>query len=452
MGKFALESSFTGQQGVNLIATIVGEMHHLWNPSAGHSDVGIDGYIDLCKPKDGKWESTNQIVQVQSKATAGQWQAETDESFSFKVEEKDLEHWLSSNSPVILVVSRPSTNEIYWVPIKEYFASFEARKSRKIQFIKNLHRFSAQSNLHLFSLFEQTGSNYQPITLKHEELLSNILPVASYPPTIYQYQCNYDTAKSLIDDARKLNIKIHNRWIIKSGSVFSFSNLSTDWNALINSESKRTVSASSWALSKDKDFKRNFVQLLNQELIAFMGRKRIWRQRRNSGGNLYFFAPDEKVITRTEIWGDRGSSREVVSPIYAKTEPGRVVCYKHNAVIASFVEYGKSWNLLIEPTYHYTYDGSKESSFREEYLKGMKRIEKNQAFSNNIRFWINQLSSLDLFDLNSNALSFSPGLVFNVSFGISDNEWNRKNPWAEEVVEEDFFAEEHPTKGIAYES
>ena len=42
-GKIVPGTSLTGQQGINLIATIVGEMGYLWTPTTGHSDAGIDG-------------------------------------------------------------------------------------------------------------------------------------------------------------------------------------------------------------------------------------------------------------------------------------------------------------------------------------------------------------------------------------------------------------------------
>jgi hypothetical protein len=36
--KIADESGFVGQDGINLIATVVGKMRHLWTPTSGQSD------------------------------------------------------------------------------------------------------------------------------------------------------------------------------------------------------------------------------------------------------------------------------------------------------------------------------------------------------------------------------------------------------------------------------
>jgi Domain of unknown function (DUF4365) len=138
--KVAHHSGFIGQDGINLIATIVGSMRHLWTPTSAQSDLGIDGYIELCRDtEDGKRVATNFIIQVQSKATHSSWSREDENGFVYNVDERDLRHWLAGNHPVILVLSRPSTCEAYWISIKDYFTSFEAKKTRTIYFKKSIH-------------------------------------------------------------------------------------------------------------------------------------------------------------------------------------------------------------------------------------------------------------------------------------------------------------------------
>src|SRR5439155_1175226 len=121
---------------------------HLWTPTAGQSDKGIDGYIELCRDtENGKRVATNFIIQVQSKATDGTWPHEDANRFDYKVDERDLGHWLAGNHPVVLVVSRPRTNEAYWILVKDYFSSLEAKKSRTICFKKSLHRFDENADI-----------------------------------------------------------------------------------------------------------------------------------------------------------------------------------------------------------------------------------------------------------------------------------------------------------------
>src|ERR1051326_1377731 len=109
-------NSVIGQQGINSIERIVLAMGFVWYPT-GAMEAGIDGIIEIRDANSG--EVTNSIIQVQSKATKGPFQAETADGFDYLCEEKDLEYWLCGNAPVILIRSRPDTNEAYWISIKD---------------------------------------------------------------------------------------------------------------------------------------------------------------------------------------------------------------------------------------------------------------------------------------------------------------------------------------------
>jgi hypothetical protein len=56
-------------------------------------------------------------------------------------DERDLDYWLGGNAPVILIVSRPNSNEAYWIPIKDYFRDPIRQKQRKVLFDKRTDRF-----------------------------------------------------------------------------------------------------------------------------------------------------------------------------------------------------------------------------------------------------------------------------------------------------------------------
>ena len=103
------DATIVGQQGINLIERVTLEMGFAWNPT--NIDVGIDGYIEIRDPASG--QATNCIIQVQSKATEQPFDAETGSSFEYRCAPKDLDYWMGGNAPVILVRSRPKTNEAY---------------------------------------------------------------------------------------------------------------------------------------------------------------------------------------------------------------------------------------------------------------------------------------------------------------------------------------------------
>ncbi|HYE75863.1 MAG TPA: DUF4365 domain-containing protein, partial [Blastocatellia bacterium] len=154
-------SDIIGQQGINLIENVVLQMGFLWYPTGG-VEAGVDGFIEIRDAESG--EVTNCTIQVQSKATNGDFTAEIETGFTYICAERDLNYWLQGNAPVILVVSRPNSNEAYWVSIKDYFNTTERIKARKIHFDKKQHRFdvNAKRALVLLALPKDAGIYFAP--------------------------------------------------------------------------------------------------------------------------------------------------------------------------------------------------------------------------------------------------------------------------------------------------
>lgn len=138
-----------GEKGINLIQKVVLDMGFVWYPT-GSVEAGIDGYIEIRDPLTG--QVTNQIIQVQSKAAEVNFTAETTEGFDYYCDTRDLEYWLGGNAPIILVRSRTSTNETYWISLKDYFKDISKRSTRKVHFDKSKDRFDAQCRETLISL------------------------------------------------------------------------------------------------------------------------------------------------------------------------------------------------------------------------------------------------------------------------------------------------------------
>jgi len=123
-------SDMIGARGVNLIERRILEMGFLWYPSVG-VEAGIDGRLEI---RNEDSEVTNCIVSVQSKATDGAFEGETQSELTFTCSERDLRYWLKGNLPVIVVYSRPRTDEAYWLSVKDYFSDPIRRAARKLRF------------------------------------------------------------------------------------------------------------------------------------------------------------------------------------------------------------------------------------------------------------------------------------------------------------------------------
>ncbi len=443
-GKQIHGHSILAQQGVNLISTAVADMGFMWTPTTGSSDAGIDGFIEIRHRDTGV--ATNLILQVQSKATGREWENETSAGLWFRCDERDLDYWLQGNAPVILVVSRPSSDEAYWVSVKDYFADLERRKAKKVYFDKNVDRFTADCGNALLHLARPKDSGlYLAAPPVSESLQLNLLPVGRYSPKIYFAETNYRDREAVLSALRASDTKGANAFLLKAGSIYSFHDLSaTPWLELCTGKIDEFAS-DDWAFSRDPAKQADFVRLLNGALRAFLGGKGIWFYQPKNGYGYFFYAPSRDTnkdtnteasaaepgtTTRPELpakiirWkSSKENERTVFRAYYGKKDPSRIVYYRHLAFEPRFRRFGFSWYLEVTPTYHFTSDGSKISNFAESYLSGIKRIEKHAAVHADVRFWGYILTDRGLFTKAAEFLTLCEPLTFQTDFGIPEADW-----------------------------
>ncbi|MEY2584528.1 MAG: hypothetical protein QOD80_554 [Verrucomicrobiota bacterium] len=419
-------NTLIGQQGINLIATVLGEVGYLWTPTSGHSDAGIDGFVEIRNPETG--EATNRIVEVQSKATTREWDNDTPESFEFRCDDRDLDYWLQGNAPVILVVSRPRTKEAYWVSIKNYFAELERRKSEKVRFDKKKDLFTAASASALAALAapQDSGIYLAPPPIE-ERLIANLLPVAHHTQSIYIAETDHRKKETVWQKFDELGVKHGNAWCLREGKIVSFFDLRiSPWKDICDATSVETFQADEWSLTNDPTVKNEFVHLLNLALRDILDARyvRLWQPR--NGPALFHFVKTKDLSPRIIEWRrQKTSQRTVFGPHYGKKDTSRIIYYRHLAFVPRFVRFAGQWYLEITPTYHFTSDGKKPSRYRESYLSGIKRIEKHVAVRLNLEFWASFLTAQDLFAPPA-FMSFTDLLDFQTDFGIPEEDWLSK--------------------------
>jgi Domain of unknown function (DUF4365) len=113
------------RQGVDLCASVVHNMGHIWREK-GISDVGIDGEIELVDPS--TRAVLGRMLLVQSKARSVPFDHETDDGFSFRCTEDDLEYWLSASAPVVLVCSHPKEKRAWFKNVSAWFGEQPNRR------------------------------------------------------------------------------------------------------------------------------------------------------------------------------------------------------------------------------------------------------------------------------------------------------------------------------------
>jgi hypothetical protein len=209
-------------------------------------------------------------------------------------------------------------------------------------------------------------------------------PTSGTQRAIYSAQSTWPDFDSIKEKLKELNTFLPRGWFLKNKRIHSFRPMDrAPWFDVITG-SVATEKSVKWALSNNADVKRDFVRLLNEGIASYLGARGLWKFLLPTGRLLHYFAPADERIERKAVWGERNSERAVVQKVHSKTDPTRVLCYRHLALFTNFVRFGEKWYLVVDPSYHFTTDGEREYPLREEYLSGMKRLEKHQAVSNNV--------------------------------------------------------------------
>lgn len=180
--KLSPDSELSSQKGINLIEEVVLEMGHRWHP-AGAFDSGIDGRIELRDVR--AKEPLNRHLSVQSKAWE-KFTTETEDGFEFLCSSADIDYWMRSDMPVLLICSHPATREAWFRCVTDWFADAERRASRRIEFNKRADRFDVSKAAELLRL----ATRNEPILHRRapappEELVTNLLPIQEHSHWIW---------------------------------------------------------------------------------------------------------------------------------------------------------------------------------------------------------------------------------------------------------------------------
>jgi hypothetical protein len=411
-----------GQQGVNLIEKIVLDMGFAWHPTNQSLEVGLDGFIEIRNPKTG--EAFNSVIFVQSKATEGEFIAETPCSFEFVCDERDIDYWLKGNAPIILVRSRPKTNEAYWVSIKDYFRDLSVRATKKILFDKSANRLDAAARGRLVELgVPQNSGIYLPAELKPERLYSNFLRVVKFPPKLNVADTDFRFDWQIKESFRKAGVRMGGEWFLKDKRIYSFYDLSQEqWAAICDQGTAEEFDAEEWACSNDELKRRDFVRLLKLSLDRKLYHLDVEFHPKME---LYFFKLPEGFkfwnVSYRSIY--KNTSRNVVEHYPNKKDATHPGYFRHLAFGAQFTFIEGGWYLELTPTYYYTRNGSWRIKNYESLLSGMKRLERNAAVLGQTVFLAEYLSRPPELFRRDTGLQFDKLVTFDTEFGFDDSTW-----------------------------
>lgn len=424
VGKKLSRQAVIGAQGVNLVERIVVAMGCAWHPTNQSLESGIDGDIELVDPA--TRDARNAIVRVQSRATIRPFAAETADSFEYVCGERELTYWLSGNAPVILIVSRPHTDEAYWVSIKEYFATAAARKTRKVKFDKRTMRFTSSvlPDLARIAVPRSQGVYLAPAP-REEKLYSNLLSVTRIPESLWYA----DTAARRADEVFRLlrNSGVEApEFALKYKRILSAHDLSKPpWTEIVDRGTVEEFSTDEWSNTTDPDKQRLFVELLNYCVTQRTRHMRIARRRDDDA--LFFLASEDLQPRQIPFRSVKQATERTVFQSYPYLKgdrKGEIAYYRHAACHVQFRRYDENWFLELLPTYHYTSDGKWQHPLSEKYLAEMKRMERQGAVLYQVVMWAAILSGgLDSASPEYPFLGFGALQSFDIDVGIDDKLW-----------------------------
>lgn len=436
------DRTLTGQKGIALIERIILRMGLAWHARNASLDAGIDGTIEVRDVETQR--ATNCILQVQSKAVTGRFTAETDTSFEFLCDARDINYWLGGNVPVILVVSRPDSDEAYWISVRDAFATLEAKQARRVAFDKQRDRFNESCRAALVALAVPRASGlYFPPPPRRERLLSNLLPVTRVAEHVYLATTDFRRGEEVWARAKANEWEISGEWHLHEGRILSFHNLREEpWRQLCDPGTAEEFGAEEWSESEDFARRRIFVRLLNEALRSKLRRLGVGF---NSKEECYWFLPplSPKQLERKCTYQSlaREATRTVVR-VYRRKD-GTIKYHRHNAFKGSFERYDQRWYLEITPTYFFTRDGRIPSRFGESLLQGIKRVERNHSVIGQVITWARFLTQPpDMFGTEYPFLGFGALETVEVDCGVDDQDWLSRESEADRRAAKEQLGEE----------
>lgn len=434
MSKIIHENWIQGQRGVNFVERVVLDMGFTWE--ATRVDVGVDGQIEIRDRTTGAMK--NWILRAQVKERQS-FVRETPESFEFVCDEDDLSYWLGGTTPNILIVCRPSTNEAYWISIRDYFRDPVVRKSRRVLFDKRKNRFSKDSAPELIALARPRDSGlYLEPPRRPEALHANLLPVTRLPKYVYIAQTKFRRHREIFAVFSHDGIYGMGEFILRRKEIISVHDLARqEWKDVCDATTVQPLSFPEWANEDVEEREGEVRELLHRCLDAM-----TWRMGMKFDGKdycFYFRKPEKQKEVRKRIRSQvREMPRGLVTEYYSGN-PRQLRGYKHAAFRGEFREFGERWFLEVTPTTFYTIDGRRRKANSDQLRKGIKQIERHAAVSGHMRMWSELLAEsqqTEFLGAPYKHLAFSPWEKLIVPVSLPEKAWKARAAADETAVDE----------------
>ena len=269
---------------------------------------------------------------------------------------------MSSNQPVLLICSRPSTGDAYWRSVQEWAQDLGARASGRVAFDKERDLFSAETREALFDLGSAAGDRLTPPGAPRipEILLANLMPIRWSLDRLYSAAVPGFNPRLLVEPAPAARDG-------RSGQLRPFPKVLLDEaRATDLKEGHRQLRES--GQPSDLDL---LHELVRRELMVQHADRLNWNRWKELA---YFKRQDDEDWQSVHYqWSPGAAGRAVVSPQKAKTREG-FTGYRHDAAEVEVRRLGGTWYVQIRPTYLFTWDGSQVSGHHDSALRRSRSL------------------------------------------------------------------------------
>jgi hypothetical protein len=414
MAKRRTKSQETGTRAEALVAKLVADMGHIWRKKS--EDFGIDGEIEIV---DRNSSPTGKIIAVQVKGTAAATlPSEDSDSFAYTCKADDLDYWLSSTQPVLLVVVSVNRERAWWKRLDEWFSAPARRRTRQITFDKVDDLFGRGSSQQVAAAATPLVEPL-PLVRASETLTTNLLTVSHIAPEIYWAPTDVTDRTEAWAEMKRHGC-YEGGFHLAQGRIYSLGSAPAALRPLYGAEPVSLPTAQ-WSESEDPDTQRRFVALLNATLRAVHHEELRYHHER---GYVYHLPTSDLVGKKVK--GKVGSGRTVFQVYRTQDDRNMVKYCRHYAAWLNFRQWDGEWYLEISPTYHFTRDGERESLYASEYTAGIKRLERNPAVRGLTANWAEFLKQHQvdtLFESADRRIEFGELLSVTVDASIDEKAW-----------------------------
>ncbi|WP_433733261.1 DUF4365 domain-containing protein [Nocardia sp. CA-129566] len=359
---------------------------------------------------------TGVAVLAQVKATEVGFSGDSATGFTLRCEADHIAYWTRLGRPVVLICVDLRIELAWWKRVDAWFADAERRARRVVRFDKTTDCFDPDSFSTLSALGVPIGEPL-PRLEGSERLVSNLLMVDDFASTIYEASTPCRDRGDAWERMRANDNKFEAGFLLSGGKIYSMRPLDQGPLAVLCDGPASPIPTETWSSTEDLALQRRFVSLLNFTLRSAHHPDLVWHPRKKV---VYMQAPPDRSSRKIKgpLPGCEGAS--FFTPYEGKDDETKTRFCRHYAAGLYFRRWGGQWYLEINPTYHFTIDGHRESRFDAEYVKQIKRLERNNAVYQ--RFVPGRLPASDdtLFSARDERIRFGQLLELNCDAAIDE--------------------------------